>query len=67
MCKRILSASVSVQQGKQAQTLRFHSGINILWGQGAEDVVLTLAGIFGGMPRKNGKVEIRWHEPLPVK
>lgn len=61
MCKRILSASVSVQEGKQAQTLRFHSGINILRGQGAEDVVLTLAGIFGGMPRKNGKVEIQWH------
>ena len=59
MGKRILSASVSVQEGKQAQKLRFDSGINILCGQDAADIVLTLAGIFGGMPRKNGKVEIR--------
>lgn len=61
MHKRILSASVSVQEGEWTPELRFHSGINILRGQGAEDVVLTLAGIFGGMPRKNGKVEIQWH------
>ena len=59
MSKRILSASVSVQEGKQAQKLRFDSGINILRGQDAEDVVLTLAGVLGGMPPKNGKVEIR--------
>ncbi len=61
MGKRILSASVSIQEGKPAQKLRFDSGINILRGQDAEVVVLTLAGVLGGMPPKNGKVEIHWN------
>ena len=60
MCKRILSASISVQEGKWAQKLRFASGINILCGKNAEDAVLSLAGIFGGMSPQNGKAEIQW-------
>lgn len=40
--------------------LQFHPGINILWGADAEDIVLTLAGVFGGMPPLNGKAEIQW-------
>ena len=60
MCKRILSASISVQEGKWAQKLRFASGINILCGKNAEDAVLSLAGIFGGMPPQNGKAKIQW-------
>lgn len=39
---------------------RFHPGINILRGADAEDIVLTLAGVFGGMPPLNGKAEIQW-------
>ena len=35
MHKRILPASVSVQEGEQAQKLRLDSGINILCGQNA--------------------------------
>ncbi len=60
MYKRILYASVSVQKEAPFTELRFHPGINILWGADAEDVVLTLAGIFGGIPSLNGKAEIQW-------
>ena len=60
MNKEIQSASVSVQKGAPFTELRFHPGINILWGADAEDVVLTLAGIFGGIPSLNGKAEIQW-------
>ena len=60
MNKGILSASVSVQKEAPFTELRFHPGINILWGADAEDVVLTLAGIFGGIPSLNGKAEIQW-------
>ena len=60
MCKRVLSASVSVRKETPFTELRFHPGINILWGADAEDVVLTLAGIFGGIPPLNGKAEIQW-------
>ena len=57
MSRIILSATV----GESTPDLRFHPGINILWGQNAEDVLLTLAGIFGGMPPQNGKAEILWN------
>jgi hypothetical protein len=71
MHKSILSASVSVQEKEQAQELQFDSGINILCSRNAEDVVLTLAGVLGGMPPKNGKVEIQWNADaslfIPVK
>ncbi len=60
MCKRVLSASVSVRKETPFTELRFHPGINILWGADAEDIVLTLAGIFGGIPPLNGKAEIQW-------
>lgn len=56
MSRIILSATV----GEGTPELRFQPGINILWGQNAEDVLLTLAGIFGGMPPQNGKAEILW-------
>lgn len=62
MCKRILSAAVSVQEGEWTPELRFDSGINILWGQDAEDVVLTLAGIFGGMPSKPFEAVLNWQD-----
>lgn len=62
MCKRILSASVSVQAGKQAQKLRFTSEINILCGQNAEDAVLSLTGIFGGMPPKSFQAVLNWQD-----
>ena len=61
MNKGIQSASVAVQKEAPFTELRFHPGINILWGADAEDVVLTLAGIFGGIPSLNGKAEILWN------
>ena len=57
MCRRILSASVS---GIPLTEFQFHPVINILSGADAEDLVLTLAGIWGGMPPLNGKAEIQW-------
>ena len=54
---RIRSASV----GEETSVLRFQPGINILWGQNAEDFLLTLAGIFGGKPRQNLKAETQWN------
>lgn len=66
MHKRILSASVSVQEGEWTPELRFHSGINILRGQGAEDVVLTLAGIFGGIPPKSFNAKLHWQEGITL-
>ena len=62
MRKRILSASVSVQEGEHAQRLRFDSGINILCGQNAEAVVLTLAGIFGGIPPQSFEAALNWRD-----
>ena len=61
MHKRVLSASVSAQKEPPFTEFRFYSGINILRGADAEDIVLTLAGIFGGMSPLNGKVEILWN------
>lgn len=60
MHKRILSASVSVRKETSFTEFQFLPGINILCGADAEDIVFTLAGIFGGMPPKNGKAEIQW-------
>ena len=62
MGRRILSASVSVQEGEQAQRLRFDSGINILCGQNAEAVVLALAGIFGGIPPQSFEAALNWQD-----
>lgn len=60
MHRKILSASVSVQKETPMTEFQFHPGINILWGADAEDIVLTLAGVFGGMPPLNGKAKIQW-------
>ena len=62
MNKGIQSASVSVQKEAPFTELRFHPGINILWGADAEDVVLTLAGIFGGMPPKSFQAVLNWRD-----
>ena len=61
MHRRILSVSVSTQKETPSPEFQFHPGINILWGKNAEDVVLTLAGICGGMSPKNRKAEIQWN------
>lgn len=60
MHKRILSASVSVRKETSFAEFQFLPGINILFGADAEDIVFTLAGIFGGIPPLNGKAEIQW-------
>lgn len=60
MSKQILLASVSVQGGLPATEFRFGPGIHVLWGNHAEDVLLTLAGIFSGFPPKNAKAEVQW-------
>ena len=62
MNKGIQSASVSVQKEAPFTELRFHPGINIHWGADAEDVVLTLAGIFGGMPPKSFQAVLNWRD-----
>ena len=58
MQKRILYATVSIP--KQTPVMEFSPSINILCGQNAEDVLLTLAGIFGGMPPKAFKAVLHW-------
>lgn len=56
MSRTILSATI----GEGIPNLRFQPGINILWGQNAEEVLLTLAGIFGGMPTKAFQAVLHW-------
>lgn len=60
MCKRILSATVFIQE--ETHVMAFSSGINILYGQNGEDVLLTLAGIFGGKPIKSFQAELQWQD-----
>lgn len=52
MSQKILSACVSAEKEAPAVELQFHPGINILWRQNAEHVVLSLASsplfAFGG-------------------
>lgn len=62
MCKRILSATVFIQ--KETHVMAFSSGINILYGQNGEDVLLTLAGILGGMPTKSFEAELQWRDSV---
>ena len=45
---------------------RFCPGINILWGKNAEDVVLTLAGIFGGIPPKAFEATLDWQNDVAL-
>lgn len=61
MEKQILSASVFLREDTPALQITPVPGVNLLWGQNAEAVLLTLAGIFGGYPPQNAKVEILWH------
>ena len=58
MHKRILSATVSIQE--ETPVMEFSPGINIFCGQNAEDILLTLAGIFGGMPPKVFQAALHW-------
>ena len=60
MCKRILSATVFIQE--ETHVMAFSSGINILYGQNGEDVLLTLAGIFGGKQIKSFQAELQWQD-----
>ena len=64
MCKRILSAMVSTQEKTHA--MEFSSGINILFGQDGEDILLTLAGIFGGMPTKSFEAVLQWRDDMTL-
>ena len=64
MHKRILSATISIP--KETPAMEFSSGINILRGQNAEDVLLTLAGIFGGTPAEVFEAEIKWCEGVTL-
>ena len=64
MCKRILSATVSI--GEERTTMTFSPGVNILGGQNAEDVVLTLAGIFGGIPPKSFEAVLNWQDGVTL-
>ena len=66
MSIRILSASVSTQKGTPMAEFRFCPGINILWGKNAEDVVLTLAGIFGGIPPKAFEAALDWQNDVAL-
>lgn len=40
------------------KTVSFHGGLNLLYGQGAEDAVLTLAAIFGGTAPQNARAQL---------
>lgn len=60
MCKRILTGMVSTQEKTHA--MEFSSGINILYGKDGEDVLLTLAGIFGGLPTKSFEAALQWRD-----
>jgi hypothetical protein len=42
--------------------MEFSSGINILYGKDGEDVLLTLAGIFGGMSTKSFEAALQWRD-----
>ena len=64
MCKRILSATVSI--GEKTKNMTFSPGINILCGQNTEDVVLTLAGIFFGIPPKPFEAVLNWEDGVTL-
>lgn len=57
---KILSANFSKGENETAMT--FSPGINILSGENAEDILVSLAGIFGGEPQKSFKAVLRWKE-----
>ncbi len=45
MCIKILSASASVPKSADTMVFQFHPGINILWGQDAEQIIRELTGM----------------------
>ena len=55
---RILSASFSVQEGEARTEFHFQPQSNILWGKHAEEIILNLAGIFGGKPTWDGSAKL---------
>lgn len=57
---KILSANFS--KGENETTMTFSPGINIFSGEDAEDILVSLAGIFGGEPTKSFKAVLRWKE-----
>lgn len=65
MCRKILSAVVSAQEGTTQITPT--AGINILWGENAEQIFRVLAGILDICPKERHmrepisiQAEIRW-------
>lgn len=64
MCKRILSATISLDGETRAMT--FSPGVNLLYGQTAEDVILTLSGIFGGIPPKALEAVLNWQDGVTL-
>ena len=64
MCKRILSANVLIQEKMHA--MEFSPSVNILCGHVAEEMLLTLAGIFGSTPPKAFNAEIKWGEGVTL-
>ena len=46
--------------------MEFSPGVNILCGQTAEDVLWTLAGIFGGMPPKAFQAALHWRDGVTL-
>lgn len=67
MDRKISSASISVGDGLSAVKLQLSPGINILWGENAEEVMWTLVGIFGATPKPISaqlKAEVRWQNDI---
>lgn len=67
MDKRIASASISVDDEFSPVNLQLSPGINILWGEKAEEVMWTLVGIFSATPRQISaqlKAEVRWQDDI---
>ena len=60
MSRIVTSVTVSLRK------LRFGPGIHILWGQNGEDIVLGLAGIFGGKIPISIRAEILWCEGITL-
>ncbi len=64
MHKRILSAVILTEE--DALDMDFSPSVNILCGQYARDVLLTLAGIFGGIPPRPFKAVLNWQDDVTL-
>ena len=60
MSKQILT--LAIRAGSHIQRYSFHSGINILCGQHAAEILPTLSGIFGGTPVGVFCAELQWQD-----